>query len=243
MTTETKSRTDRTTSKAERRHSPTQMPITISMNSVSFPKSEILSHLSRTSHNCGTAIRRMAATETKVRNRRFTQSSVSEDASAQSGLKSGQSEEALYLQPQTNPKYHCSHPPYSSLALCETPKPHSLTRCNYVGYITHNLGVSPGTVGGFSTSFAMHKAASKQSCRLQLWGREPKTLREGFRVWNCPRDRWCALGNPCCPGTSVRTWQDESRFLTIDHPQCDHNATPPAISSTTSQSGFRYLRR
>jgi len=52
-----------------------QMPITISMNSVSFPKSEMLSHLSRFSHNCGTDIRRMAATETRVRNRRFTRQS------------------------------------------------------------------------------------------------------------------------------------------------------------------------
>ena len=48
------------------------MPITISRNSVSFPKSEILSHLSKTSHNCGTAIMRMAANETRVRNRRHT---------------------------------------------------------------------------------------------------------------------------------------------------------------------------
>ncbi len=52
-----------------------QMPITISMNSVSFPKSEMLSHLSKTSHNWGADIRRMAATETKVRNRRFTRQS------------------------------------------------------------------------------------------------------------------------------------------------------------------------
>lgn len=48
------------------------MPITISRNSVSFPKSEILSHLSKTSHNCGTAIMRMAANETRLRNRRYT---------------------------------------------------------------------------------------------------------------------------------------------------------------------------
>lgn len=48
------------------------MPITISMASVSFPKSEILSHLSKTSHSCGTAIMRMAANVTRVRNRRYT---------------------------------------------------------------------------------------------------------------------------------------------------------------------------
>jgi len=49
-----------------------QMPITISMNSVSFPKSAMLSQRSRTSHNCGANISKIAATETKVRNRRFT---------------------------------------------------------------------------------------------------------------------------------------------------------------------------
>ena len=52
-----------------------QMPITISMNSVSFPKSEMLSHLSKASHNCGANISRIAATETKIRNRRFTRQS------------------------------------------------------------------------------------------------------------------------------------------------------------------------
>ena len=54
------------------------MPITISMNSESFPKSDMRSHLSKISHNCGAAIRRMAATETKVRNRRCTRQSYQE---------------------------------------------------------------------------------------------------------------------------------------------------------------------
>ena len=52
-----------------------QMPITISVNSVSFPKSAMLSQRSRTSHNCGANTSRIAAIETKVRNRRFTGSS------------------------------------------------------------------------------------------------------------------------------------------------------------------------
>lgn len=72
MTTDATSPANWTVTKAERRHSPIHMPITISMNSVSFPKSEILSHLSATSHNCGADISTTAASETKVRNRRFT---------------------------------------------------------------------------------------------------------------------------------------------------------------------------
>ena len=48
------------------------MPTTSSMHSVSRPISATVSHLSRTWYNCGTAISKMAATETKIGNRRDT---------------------------------------------------------------------------------------------------------------------------------------------------------------------------
>ena len=51
------------------------IPITININSVSCPTSAMVSQRSKSSLNCETAIRRMAATETNVWNRRFTHQS------------------------------------------------------------------------------------------------------------------------------------------------------------------------
>lgn len=48
------------------------MPTTSSVHSVSRPISATASHLSTTWNNCGIAISKMAATETKIGNRRDT---------------------------------------------------------------------------------------------------------------------------------------------------------------------------